>query len=195
MFRRKLGLSNPGKKIEKQLEGLYDYSSLTKSVATSLKGAGLPKEVIDEVADIISNEQTKKNETIEEIKKTVAVYQGQATLGKIINIILHEGRRPLNYFKNQIPILNFYGNRFVQKQDKNSATEIMHLVAGIEENASVFVSLFGRLDPLSAKRRETKSEFSLLDALNGIIAVFENELTKENIVAEIQCLEEIKFVG
>lgn len=195
MFRRSLGLSNPGKKIEKQLEGLYDYSSLTNSVVTSLNRAGLPNEVIDEVAEIISKEQTKKNETIEEIKKTVAVYQGQATLGKIINIILHEGRRPLNYFKNQIPNLNFYSNRFVQKQDENSATEIMHLVAGIEDNASVFVNLFSRLDPLSAKRRETKSEFSLIDTLKGIVAVFEIELTKENIIADIQCLEEIKFVG
>nr|WP_319487767.1 sensor histidine kinase [uncultured Caproiciproducens sp.] len=195
VFRRKLGLSNPGKKIEKQLEGLYDYSSLTKSVASSLKKAGLSGEVIDEVADIISKEQTKKNETIEEIKKTVAVYQGQATLGKIINIILHEGRRPLNYFKNQIPNLNFYGNRFVQSQDQNSATEIMHLAAGIEDNASVFVNLFGRLDPLSAKRRETKSEFSLAEALNGIVAVFENELKKENIIVNIQCFDETKFVG
>lgn len=195
LFRRKIGLSNPRKKIESQLDGLYDYSSLKKSVATSLKKAGLLGDVIDEVDEIISKEQTKKNEAIEEIKKTVAVYQGQATLGKIINIILHEGRQPLNYFKNQIPNLNFYGNQFVENLDENSAKEIIRLSAGIENNASVFVNLFGRLDPLSAKRRETKSEFLLVKTLHDIADIFENELRKENITITIQGLEEIQFIG
>ena len=195
VFRRRLGLSNPGKKIERQLEGLYDYSLLKRSVTSSLKNAGLSDAVIDEVAEIISKEATKKNEAIEEIKRTVAVYQGQATLGKIVNIILHEGRRPLNYFKNQIPNLHFYGDRFTQNRDKDSVTEIVRLTTGIEDNASVFVGLFGRLDPLSAKRRETKAEFSLAEALNGVAAVFENECNRENIHVDIHCTEDIRFFG
>jgi signal transduction histidine kinase len=195
IFRRKLGLSNPSKKIERQLEGLYDYSTLEKSVMTSLKKAGLSGNVIDEVTDIINKETTSKNKAIEDIKRTVAVYQGQATLGKIVNIILHEGRRPLNYFKNQIPNLHFYGNRFGQNQDQDSAEEIMRLATGITNNASIFVGLFGRLDPLSAKRRETKAEFILAEALQDVSAVFENECNKENIHVEINCSEDIKFFG
>lgn len=195
IFRRKLGLSNPSKKIERQIEGLYDYSTLKKSVSSSLKKAGLSETVIDEVADIINKEETKKNETIEDIKRTVAVYQGQATLGKIVNIILHEGRRPLNYFKNQIPNLHFYSSRFAQNKDQDSATEIMRLTSGITDNASVFVGLFGRLDPLSAKRRETKMEFSLTEALHGVASVFESECIKDKILVDIQCPEDLKFYG
>lgn len=195
IFRRKLDLSKPSKKIERQLEGLYDYSVLTKSVTNSLKKAGLSENVIDDVADIISQEQIKKNETIEEIKRTVAVYQGQATLGKIVNIILHEGRRPLNYFKNQIPNLHFYGNKFKQNQNQDSLTEIVRLTTGIADNSTVFVDLFGRLDPLAAKRRETKSEFSFSEALLGVASVFENECNKENINVDIHCSKDTKFIG
>ncbi len=195
IFRRKLGLSKPSKKIERQLEGLYDYSTLKKSVSSSLKNAGLSETVIDEVTEIITKEEIKKNETIEDIKKTVAVYQGQATLGKIVNIILHEGRRPLNYFKNQIPNLHFYGNRFAQNKDQDSALEIMKLTTGITDNAAVFVGLFGRLDPLSAKRRETKAEFSLAEALHGVASVFENECIKEKILIDVQCPDNIKLYG
>ncbi|WP_242825074.1 ATP-binding protein [Acetobacterium woodii] len=162
LFRRKMGLSNPGKKIERQLEGLYDYAPLKKSVSTTLEKAGLSSLVIEEISEIISKEENKKNVAIEEIKRAVAVYQGQATLGKIVNIILHEGRRPLNYFKNQIPNLYFYGERFTQKKDTDSYDEIVRVTNGIANNAGIFVGLFGRLDPLSAKRRETKSDFSLL---------------------------------
>lgn len=195
IFRRKVGLLNSGKKMDKDLEGLYDYSSLKKSVSASLKKAGLSEIVIGEVEGIISKEQTQKNEVIEEIKRAVAVYQGQATLGKIINIILHEGRRPLNYFKNQIPNLKFYSEKFKLEPKDDLVDKIIHLTSGITDNAGVFVNLFSRLDPLSAKRRETKAEFLLLDTLSGVVSVFENELKLKNISISIKCSEKMMFNG
>ena len=195
IFRRKIGLSNPAKRLEKQLEGLYNYAPLKKAISTTLEKAGMPAPVVAKITDIISKEEYKKNETIEEIKRAVAVYQGQATLGKIINIILHEGRRPLNYFKNQIPNLRFYGERFAQNQDEVSYNEIIHLTNGLTENASIFVNLFGRLDPLSAKRRETKSEFLLIDALKGAIAVFFKECQNHEIIIDFECPSDLKFNG
>lgn len=167
IFGRKIGLSNPSKKLERQIEGLYDYSQLKKSVSTALENAGISIPVMEEISNLISKEEHKKNEVIEEIKRAVAIYQGQATLGKIINIILHEGRRPLNYFKNQIPNLHFYGERFAQKRDELSYGEIVQLTNGIANNARIFANLFGRLDPLSAKRSETKTRFLLDNALNA----------------------------
>lgn len=195
IFRRSLGLSAPGKKIEKDLEEIFDFSSLKKMVTDSLKKANLNENVIEEVINIITKEQTQKNQVIEEIKRAVAVYQGQATLGKIVNIILHEGRRPLNYFRNQIPNLRFYAENFKTSSSDNTLEKIVHLTTGITENASVFVNLFGRLDPLSAKRRETKAEFLLLDTFKGISSVFENELRIKNVNLTINCPKEMMFNG
>ncbi|KJS20439.1 MAG: ATPase [Clostridiaceae bacterium BRH_c20a] len=194
-FRRKMNLSNPGKKVERDLEGLFDYSTLKENISGSLKKAGLSESVIDEIGDIISKEQSQKNIAIEEIKKAVAIYQGQATLGKIVNIILHEGRRPLNYFKNQIPNLKFYSEEFLTAPEAEIISKISSLTQGVAENANVFVSLFSRLDPLSAKRRETKSEFKLSETLQGIVSVFENEFKEKQITVRIQCSEELKFIG
>ena len=92
-----------------------------------------------------------------------------------MNIILHEGRRPLNYFKNQIPNLHFYGKQFLTHHDSESFEEVVRLTNGVAENASIFVGLFGRLDPLAAKRRETKKKFSLRKSILGATAVFEKE--------------------
>lgn len=195
IFRRKLELSNPSKKLERQLDGLYDYTSLKKSVSSTLEKVGMPISVIENITEIISNEEHKKNETIEEIKRAVAVYQGQATLGKIINIILHEGRRPLNYFKNQIPNLHFYGERFFDKKDMLSYNEILRLTNGISDNAEMFVTLFSRLDPLSAKRRETKMNFLLHEALHGAVNVFEKECEAKGIRIDLACPIDITFNG
>ncbi len=195
IFRQKMEISRPSKKIENQLEGLYDYEPLKKSVSTTLRKSGMSAQVIEEVVDIIKKEQDKKNEAVEEIKKAVAVYQGQATLGKIVNIILHEGRRPLNYFKNQIPNLHFYGEHFFEDKKKEDYLEIVKLTTGITDNSELFAALFGRLDPLAAKRRETKELFVLKQALKGAVAVFENELREKSIDISLECPEDLKFLG
>lgn len=195
ILRRRLGLSNPSKKIERQLDGLYDYSPLKKSISATLKKEGMSQPVIEKIQNLISKEENKKNEAIEEIRRIVAVYQGQATLGKIINIILHEGRRPLNYFKNQIPNLKFYVSEFSKKKDEESCEEIIKLTDGVSNNASVFVNLFGRLDPLAAKRRDTKTRFCLAKALEGAIAIFGKEYLSNNISIDLNCPLNIEFVG
>lgn len=195
VIRRKLGLSNTSKQIEQQIDGLYDYTQLKNSVSKKLKNAGITETVIDEISEIILKEEKKKNNTIEDIKRLVAVYQGQATLGRIINIVLHEGRRPLNYFKNEIPNLHFYGNRFEKKKDIDSYNEIVKLTNGITENANTFVNLFGRLDPLAAKKRETKTTFSLYDAIRGAIAIFNKECIDNGVEVDINCPKSISFNG
>jgi len=195
VFRRKTGLSNPAKKIEGQLEGLYDYTELKKSISDSLKKAEVSQEIIEDISNIIFQEESRKNDAIEEIRRAVAIYQGQATLGKIINIILHEGRQPLNYLKNQIPNLHFYAERFLKNNDKDSVREIVRLTTGVADNVSIFSSLFSRLDPLAARRRETKSTFSLRDTLKSVISVFESTCNEEDIKVEIQCPDNLKFTG
>lgn len=181
IYRRNAGLSKPAIKVEKELEKLYDYSALQKSISSVLKKSGLSDPTIDEIDQIINKEQNVKNAIVEDIKTTVAIYQGQATLGRIINVILHEGRRPLNYFKNQIPNLNYYGKTFKEAATNEHLEKILNITGGIEENASVFVNLFGRLDPLAAKKRETRSEFNLYQSINIVSHVFENELKLNSI--------------
>lgn len=75
----------------------------------------------------------------------------------------------------------------MQKKDENSYSEIIRLTNGIADNAGIFVNLFGRLDPLSAKRRETKTEFSLHDALCGAVAVFDKECKNNGIQIDLDC--------
>lgn len=185
IYRRNAGLSKPAIKVEKELERLYDYSALQKSISSVLRKAGLSNSTIDEIGQIIEKEQNAKNTIVEDIKTTVAIYQGQATLGRIINVILHEGRRPLNYFKNQIPNLNYYGKAFKQSATSERLEKILNLTCGIEENASIFVNLFSRLDPLAAKKRETRSDFNLYQSINIVSQVFENELKINSIELSI----------
>lgn len=113
----------------------------------------------------------------------MAVYQGQATLGKIINVILHEGRRPLNYFKNQIPNLNYFYESFVKTDDPSRLKRVVDIAEGVGTNADFFVKLFSRLDPLAAGKRSSKSDLKFKKAIADSLAVFEEELKRHGIEA------------
>lgn len=195
LFRRQIGLSKSTKKVERQLDSLNDYTELKETIALTLKKSGSSDEAVKKTIELVSQEEIKKNAAVEDIRKAIAIYQGQATLGKIINVIRHEGRRPLNYLKNQIPNLHLYGDVYSEKHDEDSLSEIIRLTKGIAEKADIFVELFRRIDPLAARRRDTKSIFIVKNALYSASDVFSSLCHEKNISINIECPNDLKFNG
>ncbi len=194
-YRRKAGLSRTAVKIERELEKLFVFDDLKKGIHKKLIKSGLPKKTADEVVKIITKKEEQNNKIADNIRQVVAVYQGQATLGKIINVILHEGRRPLNFFKNQIPNLNFWVQELITNRDPEVLNELIPIASEFGENANVLVELFSRIDPLAAAKRGPKKDFKMLDVLNGSFQVFEGELLKNGITFQVICPKDLVFTG
>ena len=192
-YRRKTGLRKPALKVEPALARLFLYDELKKDIQTQLITVGVNKTATDEIIAIIDREEEEKNKVAEELRQAVAVYQGQATLGKIINVILHEGRRPLNYFRNQIPNLRYWYKSYMKTRDSEKLKKIMSIADGLAENAEIFVKLFGRLDPLAAAKRPRRRPLELKNTIKKVIAVFEGEMKSHNVQAEITGSDEFKF--
>lgn len=195
IFRRKIGLIEKRGKIYDELKKLYNYDNLKKDITVRLRKASLSEDVIGEIVNIISDEQANKNDAVDEIRRMIAIYQGQATLGKIINVILHECRRPLNYFKNQIPNLEYYSGKFISDHSETNLNKILHCTSGIAENADIFVAFFGKLDPLSAKQIASMVDFSIIGVISNVVSVFEKELNENEIKISINCTDKIYFHG
>lgn len=194
-YRKKAGLSRSTVKIEQQLEKLFVYDDELKIVQKILKESGSSYETIEKIINVITHKAENNNLIVDEIRHAMAVYQGQATLGKIVNVILHEGRRPLNYFKNQIPNISFWAERFFTSKDEATLQEIMPITVGLGKNAEIFVKLFGRLDPLASGKRGSKNKFILAKILKTSLDVFDNELKENGITCEITCSKEIELFG
>lgn len=185
-FRKATGLSRPAVKAEQALQKLFAYDDLKRVVRDKLKKGGVDKKTADEIIGAIENEEVDKNKIVEEIRETVAIYQGQATLGKIINVILHEGRRPLSFFKNQIDNLHYWSKSFQQNQEPESISRITSIVDGIGENANVFVKLFSRLDPLAAAKRSARKALPLKATIAKTLEVFEEQIKDSEIEVKIE---------
>ena len=194
-YRKKEGLSRKTLKIETELEKLFEFENLKKGVRLKLSKSGIDEKIADDIINSIAKKEEESNRIVEDIRQTVAIYQGQATLGKIVNVILHEGRRPLNFFKNSIPNFNYWAHESKTKKEPEILDTIFPIVTGMGHNADIFVKLFGRLDPLAAAKRGPKQSFLFIEHIKSSFKVFENELRMHNITYNIDCPEDLMFIG
>lgn len=192
-YRKKAGLSRPVLKVERELELLFSFDTLKKDIRSKLTRGGVDRKTADEIIEIISREAEDKNKVADEIRQTVAIYQGQATLGKIINVILHEGRRPLNYFRNQIPNLRYWYDSFLNTGDAGKLEKFLPIAEGVGQNAEVFVKLFSRLDPLAAGRRTARKPLDLKKTILNSLSVFDEEMKALNVVAKVESPDDFRF--
>lgn len=182
-------------RIEGDLQRLASSDPMKTAIQTQLSRVGVSTEASDGILDIIDDNQRQVDAAIERLRDQITMYQGQATLGNIINVVLHEGRRPLSYFRNEIPYLRQYRERFLARKDEGSLEDILYVADGIGNNAEMFVKLFGRLDPLAARKRGPKVTFNLKQVLRESMELFEIEMTTFEIDHGVSCNDKTQFTG
>lgn len=192
-YRREAGLSRPVLRVERHLERLIMYDEMKHAITAQLSRNPVAKESVNDIIEIIDREEEEKNRVVDEIRQSVATYQSQATLGKIIDVVLHEGRQPLHYFRNQIPNLRYWLKSFQDSGDQSTQDKISGIVDGISQNAEFFVELFRRLDPLAAAKRSSHKHLNLKRIIEGVSAVFENEMRSLNVSFEFQGPADFSF--
>ena len=194
-YRQRAGLSRPAAKMDRQLERLFSSDQLTRDVQRRLVRAGVPENQTDEIVGIIRQDEEEKNRVADDIRTAVAVYQGQATLGKIINVVLHEGRRPLNYFRNEIPNLRYWHGLHQRTGQPTFLDRIISISDGLSTNAEYLVDLFRRLDPLAAGNRAAKRKIYLKKALEDSLSVFWTEMRSQDVTGLVDCPDDFTFTA
>src|SRR5690606_14734430 len=104
-YRQNVGLGRSNRDINEKIKALYNFKDLQDNINKELDVLGIEKPKREKINKLISDKEEKSNKIADELKQVIALYQGQATVGKIVNVVLHEGRKPLGYFKNQIPLI------------------------------------------------------------------------------------------
>lgn len=193
-YRKINGLSRPALKIEQEFEKLFNFDDLKIDIKRSLDEEGVSLETSDKILKSIDDKSKEQNKAVEEIRKAVSVYQTQAMLGKIINQILHEGRRPLNFFKNEIPNFSFFLNKYINDNTENSLVQIKDIAEGTEKNAKDFVELFNKISPLAASKRSNRKKESIYKCLQDALKLFSKSIADLNIMVQVDINKESQIL-
>ena len=186
-YRLKVGLGRSKRHINDKIDGLYNFKDLQEKINKELDTLGVEKKKREKINKLISAKEEKNNKIADELKQIIALYQGQATVGKIVNVILHEGRKPLGYFKNQIPLITEWNDELLAQFDKDLLIKVIDRLSVIKEQGDIFTKLFEKLDPLSAKKRGRKKDFYIREVIENVTDVFVSEIESQNIHIKIDC--------
>lgn len=182
-------------KVQETINSLFSLSDVKSSIGNKLLEFQIDKKAIDEIDNILSKEEAKKAELKEEIEKTIAIYQGQATLGKIVNFILHEGRKPLQFFNSETKVMERYLKFYRSTNDEEHLNELTKSINGFKINSIFISTLFKRISPLAKQRREKKSKFSVLRVIKGSLDVFKTSIEDASIIIDVIGDEKIEVFG
>lgn len=190
---REMDKARNSNKIQDSISKLSDFSSIKNEVQACLVKGNISESVLQQVIDLIEQDSVKKIKIAEELNKKIAIYQGQATIGKIVNVVIHEGRRPLAFFKSQIKNITYWLNEFKKEPSIDIQNEISTLLSKFPSNIESLAALFKKIDPLSTARRSNKKDYYLYQLINESFDIFEELLIKNRITKKITCNKDLSL--
>lgn len=197
-YRENTGKSRKKETIEEKLTNIFSSEKLSEKIQTTLGKSNIDNahkdKISKDILNLVVEDAKQKTKDLEYIKRAIAIYQGEATLGKIINRLVHEGRRPLNFFQNEIPILKKWKIMFDKSHDEKHLAKVIEKVDGVLDNSKHFVLLFKKIDPLATARRPNRKDENLKDIINQAIGVSETEINENNIQITVSCPENLSFL-
>lgn len=175
IYRSKAGISRKPLKVESEIERLYSFDSLKRKLQLTLKKGNVSDSVSKNVISAVEEDQKEKNKIADALRETIAIYQGQATVGKIINVVLHEGRKPLEFFNEQVPLFKSYYKKYCEG-DTSKLPQIYVKIDNFSLNSNILVQLFKKINPLAMGRRSAKQKINFIECLRSVFMVFSSQL-------------------
>ncbi|GHM99151.1 hypothetical protein WSM22_06410 [Cytophagales bacterium WSM2-2] len=196
-YRQKTGKGRQTKNIRKDIESLFNYDALSSEVSKKLNHLNIDNRIVNEIALLIHKDAERKTKLLENIQNTISIYQGQATLGKIVTVLLHEGRKPVHYFKEQSSNLSRWLIHYKAKRDWDDSLfeDILDRLKEYKNQGDFLAELFRRLDPLAKQNKGDKKIFKIKSAVVKASRIFEGTLSGNNIQFDLYCNEEIEIHG
>jgi C4-dicarboxylate-specific signal transduction histidine kinase len=113
---------------------------------------------------------------VAEVQQVLARYRRLATLGLIIDVVLHEGRTPVAAISNETAL----AKRDVERAGDKAVDPqvLLKRLSIITQQTEVLSTLFKRLAPFSGRKRGRPAEIAIEEVLSDACALFGKRITE-----------------
>lgn len=194
-IRRSVGRIQKAPKVTEMLNELSDFEKPFGRISALLSSEGVEPEKIERVREILRSDSQSRQEVLAKLEQTIAIYQGQATLGKMVGVLLHEGNRSLGIIKNQGERMPGWIDRLLSTPNAVAAGEVKDGLTGIYSAAESLTKLFDRITPLGVRARGAPRELPLVRPIRKALHAFAGELSGAGIETRVEVPEDFKVSG
>lgn len=184
-FKLKTGQQKSGRNINERLEKVFDFSDVTEKINKELSDNDIPEPEIKKITKLIDDKVEESNKVIDDVKNIIAIYQGQATLGKIVKVVLHEGKNPISYLQNQTPNIENWINKLKEKFDKTILEKLVDSLGAFKYQITLLTTLFNKISPLAVRRQTSPKNINIKKAIEDVVDIFSFEIKEKGIKVKV----------
>lgn len=188
-YRQKSMKGGRSKSLDEELEHLFDFKETKNKISRELKNIGITNEQQEQIQLVLNNaldsESLKKSDYVRKIRDTIAIYQGQATLGKITHVILHEGRKNIKYISETVPRIAKWAAQLSKKPDPVLEITLHERSEKTLTHTKSLTFLFKKIEPLARTRRSPAKNLILKDEIQSAFDIYAAEIELASIDVEI----------
>lgn len=193
------------KKKPEAIDKLFDFSHVSqnmgKAIDRAYKNLKKSPENTDEHIETLNQEISKEIRNLEkeketeflEVKETIAIYQKHTTLGNVISVVLHEGRKPLAWYRNKLPAMERKLNSLFDKKEiaTTGYNDLYYDVGKLKSEAIRMSDFFARLDPLASNKRKKRKKINAENEIRSVMDIFQTIVEESNIKIDYEMQENI----
>jgi signal transduction histidine kinase len=160
-------------------------SGVLNSVDMDDLRAALRKELPenDEALQLLEKKTAEWEGKISEIRNVVSRYHALATLGQLIDKVIHDGRQPLATISTQSTLGREQVDEYIEPE-ASAEVDVPNAVLGrtsqrfhlISDAAALLDTAFRRLEPLSGRRRGKPKKLYLEELIRDSFGYFQQEI-------------------
>jgi signal transduction histidine kinase len=115
---------------------------------------------------------------ISDVQNVLSRYRRLATLGQLIDMVLHEGRTPISAIRNEVELMS----DSVGDSNGLRKEELARHMAAILSQTEVLTVLFRRLSPFSGRKRNRQVPVTVESSLEDVFALHKQRLDEMKVV-------------
>lgn len=137
-----------------------------------------------EARELIARTQGALDNKLKEIQTVLARYQRLATLGQLIDHVLHEGRQPVASIINESQ-LGLADTGSGGSGDVKLTKKLHARFSTIERQGDVLATAFRRMEPFGGRRRGKPNQMYLEDIIRDAFELFSSDISRAGVRTEL----------
>ncbi|KJY36958.1 histidine kinase [Streptomyces sp. NRRL S-495] len=133
-----------------------------------------------ELGRALDEAQETLDESVEKVQDVLSQFSRLATLGALVDVVLHDGRAALTRIAYVLRRLNKLAESKAE-EDEQLASVLAKMHVGLSAQEGALDRLFTRVEPLSGRRRGRPRALALHAVIDEAVSVHEGELKRHGI--------------
>ncbi|MCW9027067.1 MAG: ATP-binding protein, partial [Thiovulaceae bacterium] len=177
-------------------KGLFDQPDFS-ALKDSLKTEGLD---IKETIKLVSQVESDWKRQISNFQKVLSQYHALATLGGIVDKVLHDGRQPLATIQTEAGLGKELLEELLAESssvisvEKSDASSIDTGFRKILDQASILRDVFRRIEPFGGRKRGRPKKYYIEEVIKDVFHNYRREIAESGISVDLPSTETLVSV-